>query len=110
MVTPPVDFKRGATFSFMFSLPASADLTIYKGCRLRAQIRKARNDLPSGKIADLAVFWLDPTKSNKIVLHHSHTERWALGHAEIDVQFITPDGVIVPSKTMVFNITLIITQ
>lgn len=109
MDATPVTFKRGATFSFMFNLPAEADLSIFKGCRLRSQIRKARNDLPSGKIADLAVFWLNPLKNDKIVIYHAHTERWPLGLAEVDIQFITPDGISIPSTNLIFNITRSIT-
>ena len=110
MVTPPVDFKRGATFSFMFSLPPQTGKNVFEGCRLRSQIRKARNDLPSGKIADLAVFWIDPKKSDKLVIYHGHTERWPIGLTEVDVQFITPGGIVISSKNIVFNITRSITQ
>lgn len=111
MPTPiPVDFTRGSTFSFSFGLPTSVEAGLFAGWALRAQIRKANNNMPSGLIADLSAFWQDKDLANKVVIFHSLTDKWPLGLAEVDVLLIDGGGQKIRTKKIVFNIVSGVTQ
>lgn len=106
-MAPPIPitpFKRGTTFSFMFVIPDVLPNGFFKTWLPTAQIRKAMNSRPDGLIANLACFWADPATTRYLILHHSLTDKWAIGNAEIDVLFQSASGEQLRSTTGMFNI------
>lgn len=100
MATKPIIFKRGSTFSMMFAIPDRFEAGFFKDWFIKAQIRKEKNDGPNGLIADIGCFWGDPLTATRVVLHHSLTDKWPLGNAEMDILFESVDGSRVRSSTI----------
>ena len=107
IITP---FKRGSTFAFMFAIPSELPNGYFKNWVPTAQLRQAMNSLPSGLIANLSCFWADPTTTRYLIVHHSLTNKWALGNAEMDILFQSSSGEKLPSTTALFNIQRGITE
>lgn len=100
MATTPIQFKRGSTFSRMFIIPDRFEAGFFKNWSIRAQLRKEKNDGPNGLIADIGCFWGDPKTATRVVLHHSLTDKWPLGNAEMDILFTSVDGSRVRTSTI----------
>lgn len=110
MATSPITFKRGATFSYMFSIPDTVDAGFFKNWFIKAQLRREKNDSPNGLIADIGCFWGDPKTATRVVLHHQQTDKWPLGNAELDILFQSVDGTRVRTKTIPVTIQRGITR
>lgn len=110
MSNKPIAFKRGTTFSFVVEIPSSFEDGFFNTWVTKAQVRKERNDQESGLIANLATFWVDAQSSRQLALHHHLTDKWPLGHAEVDVLLISPEGQRLRTSTILFNIEREITR
>lgn len=102
--TPIIPFKRGSTFAFMFAVPENMPNGFFKTRLPSAQIRKAMNSRPDGLIANIACFWADPATTRYLIVHHSLTDKWPLGNAEMDILFESATGEKLRSTTALFNI------
>ncbi len=113
-----VNFKKGATFSFILQLPSIVEEGQLVGWSLKAQIRKQGNDQASGFISDLEVTWVDEEKATSIRAFHQNTEDWPVGILEFDVIFTAPidpenptvDPEIIKSATVYVNVLRSITE
>ncbi len=110
MTTKPVPFKRGATFGFAMTIPEEIPDGTLASWLPKAQLRRVRNDSPSGLIADIAVFWLDPATARTLVFHHNVSGNWPIGEAELDVLFTSAGGQTIRSSTILFDIQRGITK
>ena len=109
-VATPLPFKRGQTFSFSMRIPDSIADGFLASWQPTAQLRRARNDSPSGLIAEIACYWLDPDTSRVLGFHHHPTDGWPLGPAEFDVLFTSAGGQTLRSNTILFDIVRGITR
>lgn len=109
-MSKPVPFKRGTTFSFVLAIPSTIVDGFFLDWDVKAQIRKERNNTPTGLIADLSTMWVDEETTRSLALAYSNTDGWPLGIAEVDVLFVSPTGQRLRSETMVFSIEREITQ
>lgn len=105
-MAPPliIPFKRGSTFAFMFAIPPEIPNGFFKTRLPTAQIRKAMNSRPDGLIANIACFWADPASTRYLIFHHSLTDKWPIGNAEMDVLFESSSGEKLRTTTAIFNI------
>jgi hypothetical protein len=88
--TQAVDFKQGATFSFLLQLPSLVSEGQLAGWTLKSQIRRQGNDQVSGFIADLEASWVDAEKAMTVRVFKSDTSQWPVGICEFDVVFTAP--------------------
>ena len=110
MSDDPILFKRGTTFSFAMKVdPDIADAT-FLGWDVKAQVRKHKNDMESGLIAQIPCFWLDPKTTRFVGVFYSLTEKWPLGLIDMDIRFTSPNGVRICSKTITFLVERGITK
>lgn len=78
--------KRGDTFNFIITLPASIPDGYFLDYVPTCQIR----DLQDVLISDVDTQWIDPATTRNISLHVAATQTWPIGNAVFDVQFKRP--------------------
>lgn len=100
----PIKFKRGSTFSYMFQVPAGIANGFFSGWLPTAQIRKVRNDLPSGLIADMECFWNDETTARSIIVRNTQTDEWPIGVADLDIRLTSVSGEVIQTSTQKIEI------
>lgn len=104
MLQNTVPFKRGATFTFLLELPPAVEDGHFAGWSLKSRLRRQENNLTEGFIADLTATWEDPATARRVRIHHPDTSAWPVGIAEVDVRFTSPEGIVVASTTLYFDI------
>lgn len=109
-IPDPIEFKRGQTFSYVFTLPAKFDPGFFADWAVSSQIRKFRNTTPNGLIADINTSWINGPYANTLLLFHQDTEDWPLGPLELDVRFESPSGHVITTKSLPFMIVHEITK
>lgn len=98
-------FNRGDTFDFAGPVTVKQngvvidDLT---GWSARSQVRTGAGDL----LAELVVEWLTRNPASIRVTCAESTQLWPGGDGKIDVEFTTPSGAIVSTKTQTFGIDI----
>jgi hypothetical protein len=110
MSAKPTPFKRGQTFSFLLEIPAEIDDGALNSWKPTAQLRRERDNTPTGKIADMNCFWADPGINRYLTVYHNNTGSWPLGLAEFDVLLTSSDGQQLRSTTALFDIQRGITK
>lgn len=110
MCDTPVSFKRGSTFAFAFQIPEQVPDGYLSGWLPTAQLRKARNDGPTGLIADLECFWDVEDTARRVIVRHTMTDKWPVGPVELDIRFNSVDGETIQSTTVKINIIRGITR
>lgn len=105
LVKKPITFKRGQTFSFIFvmELPEAFPERFFENWRITCQLRKERTKTPSGHIADIPIMWVNEERTAFLV-HHSITEDWALGRADLDILLESSGGHKLRTQTVPFII------
>jgi hypothetical protein len=100
----PIAFKRGSTFSFMFQVPANIPDGFFSGWLPTAQLRKAKNDLPNGLIADMECYWNTEVTARHIIVRNTLTDNWPLGVMDLDIRLNSVNGETIMTQTQQFNI------
>lgn len=75
--------KRGDTFNYIVTLPASIPDGYFLDYVPTCQIR----DLQDALIADVVTAWIDSVTTRNVSLHVSSTSAWPIGDAVFDIQF-----------------------
>lgn len=102
------EHKRGDTFDRSGQVDLSEggtpviDMTGWTG---RSQIRTSGGQL----IAELDFSWLDASQ-RKMRLRKADTGTWPIGRAEIDIQFTSPAGDVVSTRTATIEIVKDVTR
>lgn len=105
-----IKFKRGSTFSFNLLVPTDIADGYFRDWEIFSQIRKHRDDTPSGLIASLGLRWQNSTTTRRLMIFDAMTDKWPLGPADMDVVFASATGYRIRSKTVSFIIERGITR
>ena len=97
-----MDHKRGDTFDFSGQaqiLDASGNTVDLTGWSIASAIKTVGRTT----VTNLNAVWLDDS-AGLLRIYATDTSGWALGAAILDVQFTSPSGDIVSTKTVTINI------
>ena len=92
-----IQFKRGDSFDYVTTIPATFADGYFVGWTVAAQVR----DPASGTlIADLTCAWVDPATTRSLQLLKLDTSDWPIQTLDFDVQFTrTSDGYKISTAT-----------
>lgn len=102
--------KKGSTLSLVLNVPENIADGFLSSWTPSAQIRRHRNPQPSGFIAQLGCFWVDPTKARSVGVFNADTDDWPEGLADMDVLFTSADGQTIHSSTILVEISQGVTR
>ena len=95
-----LEFKQGDTFSVagpVSVLDGDNQPIDVSGWSVKCNVRFSETDTRQA----ISVTRLDATN---LRLFHNSTNNWPAGQAEIDIQFISPEGIKISSKTEKFKV------
>ncbi|QYW01912.1 minor tail protein [Stenotrophomonas phage Piffle] len=101
---PTLNFKRGSTFAFVFSVPAEVPDGFFRNWVPKAQLRKARTDTSRGLVADLDCFWDNDVKARLIHVRQLVTDDWPLGEMELDIRLESVNRETIQTSTITIKI------
>lgn len=110
MTSSPIYFTRGSSFNVTMKIPSNIEDGMFKDWTVKCQVRKLGNEMPSGFIAEVPVFWVDPVTTRVVGIKHDATDKWPVGEAEFDILFTSPKGEKLRSRRIQFTITRGVTQ
>lgn len=110
MTSSPILFTRGSSFNVTMKIPATIADGMFQNWTVKCQVRKRGNEMPSGFIAEVPCFWIDPQTTRVIGLKNDATDNWPICDAEFDVLFVSPLGERLRSRKVEFTITRGVTQ
>lgn len=90
-----MEHKRGDSFDYVVTIPATFEDGYFVGWDVSAQLRKAPSgplaklarEEPGELIASLDATWADPATTRTLHLLKIDTDTWPMGAAELDIQF-----------------------
>lgn len=104
-----VEHKRGDSFDYSGQVTVDTpsgviqDFTNWTG---ECQIRDPRDRV----VSDLVFEWVDATTGTLRIYHDGSTDDWNPGPVKIDIQFTSPDGKVVSTKTQAILVVEDITR
>lgn len=106
MNTPqnPTIFRRGATFAYAVTIPATFHDGYFRLWEVHAQVRKINNETRNGLISTLAKHWEDSLTTRRLIVFDGDTDQWPLGLVESDVLLISSTGYRIRTKPLYLKI------
>lgn len=100
--------KRGDSFDRLANIPDTFVDGHFVGWTVTAQVRTTQY----GKLlADLDCTWVDPVTTRILSVKALDTHNWAVGDAEMDIQFVRDsDGYTISTSTVAFTIVRDVTR
>lgn len=105
-----VPLIKGATFLAYLTIPSEYPRALFDNWELKSEIRKRKNPTPRGFIDELDVAWAPQMGSHVLSVYKKDTSKWPTGPAEVDIMLISPQGEVVQSSKVLFQIIRGVTQ
>lgn len=96
--TNPIEFKRGTVFQYIYEVPAEYADGYFKNWETSSHI-----SIDGNRICILNTKWIIPDKTRHLFISLLDTTSIPLGFFEVDINFLSPDGVRINSPTLIYK-------